>query len=85
MSLLHSTDNKAVAVILSYGSRNPRLQKMVRGIYLTCERLGISFMAEWRLRSDPLMLKMDLGTRTAFCSPANEFGLSFDSFMFLLD
>ena len=78
--VLHSCDNLNISRILEHGSRNPELLVMVKRIYLRCVDLGIQLDAEWRPRTDPLMVWMDKGSKEEFF-PADEFSLDFDDFL----
>ena len=78
--VLHSCDNLNISRILEHGSRNPELLVMVKRIYLRCVDLGIQLDAEWRPRTDPLMVWMDKGSKEEFF-PADEFSLGFDDFL----
>ena len=59
----HYTDNKAVAAIVSKGSRNPRLQPLVVETVLALRSAGIVLEAVWRSREDGLIKFADLGSR----------------------
>ena len=76
-SILHYTDNAAVARILSYGSRNPEIQRMVFEITIICRNLGISISADWMSREEEEMKLADLGSRGPWF-PLDEFQLDFD-------
>ena len=59
----HYTDNKAVAAIVSSGSRNVRLQPMIVEMTLALRSAGISMEAVWRSRDDGLIQFADKGSR----------------------
>ena len=82
-SILHYTDNAAAARILSYGSRNPEIQRMVFEITLKCRNLGISISADWMSREEEEMKLADLGSRGPWF-PMEEFQLDFDTMEMIL-
>ena len=59
----HYTDNRAMASIVSKGSKNERLQPMVVEAVLALRRHGISMSAVWKSREDGLICYADQGSR----------------------
>ena len=62
-SILHYTDSRAAESIITFGSKNPVLQSMVRQIYLKAQSWGITLAASWKRRSEYEMMEADRGSR----------------------
>ena len=80
--LRHLVDNQAVIWIMSVGSRNQELQKMVKNIFRNCKKWNVRLVVEWRSREDPLLKIADVGSKHFDDSC---FSLNFDSFSALMD
>ena len=61
--LRHLVDNQAVIWIMSVGSRNQELQKMVKNIFRNCKKWNVRLVVEWRSREDPLLKIADVGSK----------------------
>ena len=75
---MHFTENMAAAKVISVGSRQPEIQKMVVELTMRCRMLGIEVMAEWLSREDLVMNDADRESRGPW-KPQNEFQLDFDN------
>jgi hypothetical protein len=83
--LLHSCDNLNVSKIVQYGSRNKDIQKLVVEMYEACTANSIDMVAEWRPRTDSVMVLMDMGSCCPVLNPVNEFQLSFNTIIDLVN
>ena len=71
-SILQYTDSKAAKHILTYGSKNPEIQKLVFDIVIRRRKFGIQLAAVWMSRNEEEMQLADAGSRGPWF-PAQEF------------
>ena len=81
-SVLHLTDNKAVCVIMEFGSRKKHLLGLALKIFSACREKNINLTVEWRPRTNILLEHADMGSKS-FDEAA--YSLNFDSFMLVLN
>ena len=71
---MQNTDSKAVEQILTYGSKNLEIQKLVFDIVIKCKKFDIQLAAVWCSRNEEEMQLADAGSRGPWF-PAQEFSL----------
>ena len=78
--LVHYTDNKATASIVSKGSRQPHLQELIRETIMAMREYEVEIECVWKSREDELIRWADGGSREFY---ADDIELDFDSMAFI--